>query len=617
MIRSTLSSKLLQLATASFVAVLVPGLSQALPPGEKSGVGVNLPAMNYWMSDMPVIDQFKRSSGWLTQCAYPMDANCKDFVSGASSWDTREESKMNLDEYGWVRSLPAANDTNVKFRYVSTLLFQGNMRAHPAGKYTVLYEGKGTIEYALIGTKIAAESTPGRDIVQVTNNTDSGLLISIKASDPADYIRNIRVLPPGGECSNAKGVYAPAASDCVSRGTGSFIPFEKFAPNRPWHPYFVSDLKGFRTLRFVDWGQTTHTTLANWDDRPRRRDAFWTGPSGVPIEAMLGLANTVGSDPWITLSSYVTDDFVKNFGRRAKETLDAGRTLILEYGNEPWNWGFPASLWMRDQGVAKWPNAIAKGESPYILAYNWYAYRSAQVCQIVKTQFGADANRVKCMMNGQAGNSGVSEQMLACPYAAAELGKPCSQAVDALAIAPYFGLYIGDMAHRATVATWFNEPDGGVNKLFQEILAEDANGNKVTPPLYNVTKQSNIGGAVEASKSWITTNKAVAAKHNLPLVAYEGGQHLVMGVGDTDARWRDLFIAGNRDPRMGKAYTRMIENWKAAGGQTFTMFNSVSQPSMWGAWGLKEVQFTTESAKWQAVMSYRDTKACWWTGCSN
>lgn len=109
--RTTLKSHVLRAATALCVAALAPSISQALPQGQKSGAGMNLSGWDYWVPDMPLIDQFKRSSGWLTQCYYPTNATCKDFTNGAGSWDTLEQAKMNVDENGWVKSLPAANDT--------------------------------------------------------------------------------------------------------------------------------------------------------------------------------------------------------------------------------------------------------------------------------------------------------------------------------------------------------------------------------------------------------------------------------------------------------------------------------------------------------------------------
>jgi hypothetical protein len=614
--RNSIRSHLLRAAAALCMTALVPAISHALPQGQRSAVGMNLSGWDYWVPDIPLIDQFKRGSGWLTQCYYPTDVNCKNFTGGAGSWDTLEESKLDLDEHGWVKSLPNTNDNSVKYRYVSTVLFAGNGKSQPAGKYTVLYEGKGTIEYGMIGSKVANESAPGRDIVQVAD-VDGGLLISIKATDPADYIRNVRVLPPGGVCQNAQNDYAASASDCAARGTGAFVPFEKFAIDRWWHPYFVSELKGFRTLRFMDWGKTNSNHMVNWTERPRRHDAFWAGVNGVPFEAMFDLADVTGSDPWINLGTYVNDDYAKNFGRRAKARLGVGRTLYLEYANEPWNYAFTNSHWMKDQAAAKWPDQIAKGQSAYTLQNSWYGLRSAQLCQIVKAEFGADANRVKCVANGQAANAWISNEQLSCPFAAAELGKPCGQVLNALSIAPYFAAYIGDLAVRSTVSTWYKDADGGLSKMFEEILAVDANGNKVTPPLYGKTIESKLGGAVEATKTWVVDNKAVADKFALPMLSYEGGQHLTMWGGDTDQKWQDLFIAANRDPRMGKAYTKMMENWQAAGGQTFTFYSHIARPTGWGAWGAKETQYTTQGVKWQAMLPYRDTRSCWWTGCNN
>jgi hypothetical protein len=67
---------------------------------------------------------------------------------------------------------------------------------------------------------------------------------------------------------------------------------------------------------------------------------------------------------------------------------------------------------------------------------------------------------------------------------------------------------------------------------------------------------------------------------------------------------------------MGVAYSRTLIDWQAAGGQAYALFSHVKRPSKSGAWGLKETQFDTGSAKWQAILPYRDSIACWWPGCS-
>jgi hypothetical protein len=291
--------------------------------------------------------------------------------------------------------------------------------------------------------------------------------------------------------------------------------------------------------------------------------------------------------------------------------------LIVEYSNEPWNYAFPASNWMKEQAIAKWPDQIAKGVSPYTLQSSWYGLRAAQLCKIVKAEFGADASRVKCVMGGFAQNAWTSAQEMDCPYGKAENGgQACYTNFDALAIAPYFGAYIGNMDYRSFVKTWYTDADGGLSKLFQELTGQDANGNKVTPPLYGKVKESYVDGAVAQAKTWMQSNKNEAASRGLPLLSYEGGQHLIMGNGDNDQQWLNLITAANRDPRMGVAYMQHLTDWQAVGGQQYTLFNHLGQPSKYGAWGLKETQNDTSGPKWQAILPYRDTKQCWWANCS-
>ncbi len=602
-------------ALIAAAALTMAGASHAAGIPSNHGVGVNLTGFDYWSPDFPTINQLKRAGGWLTQCTYPKDAGCTNFSNGQSGWDTLEQSKLVLDAQGYPMSLPAANDTSVKYRRVSALMFHDDSRVHPAGKYIVLYEGSGTIEYSMAGTKVATESKPGRDVVNVTNTDSNGLLLTISATDPNNHLRNIRVLPPGGVCSLDQSQFALTTEECAAQNLGSLVPFENLK-NRWWHPKFVADLKGFRTIRFLDWNRTNSSPLANWADRPQRDDAMWSGPAGVPVNMMVNLANEVGADPWINLPLHATDDYAMRWARQIKTLLAPKLNLIVEYSNEPWNYAFPAANWMKEQAAAMWPDQVAKGVSVYTLQSSWYGMRSAQLCKIVKTEFGADASRVKCVMNGFAQNAWTSAQEMDCPYAQSIIGQACYKVMDGLAIAPYFGAYIGDQSVRGTVKTWYTQPDGGVSKLFEEILGQDANGNKVTPPLYGKTKDSYIDGAVAQAKTWMQANKNEAAARGLPLMSYEGGQHLVMYPGDTDQQWLNLMTAANRDPRMGTAYTRTLADWQAVGGQVYTLFNHVYRPGKYGAWGLKETQYQESNPKWQAVLPYRDTKQCWWPNCT-
>ena len=107
----------------------------------------------------------------------------------------------------------------------------------------------------------------------------------------------------------------------------------------------------------------------------------------------------------------------------------------------------------------------------------------------------------------------------------------------------------------------------------------------------------------------------IRASRNQAALAPKRAQGITPPAGDTDKTFQSLLLAANRDPRMGVAYTKMLSDWQASGGQTFSLFNDVATPSQYGDWGLKENQFDTTAAKWMAVAKVRDTVACWWSGC--
>ncbi len=610
-----------------------------------SGMGMNLPSFDYFSTDFPTIDQFKRAQTWLTSCTDSADG-CKDFSDNHSAWDTGEEDKLDLDADGWVKSLPAKGNTEVKFRYATTIMFGGDSGAHPAGTYTVLYDGDGTLEYGGIVDWAAQNPikhvAQGRDEVKLTNGTD-GFTLRIKATSPGNYLRNIRVIPPGGVCSNARRVYVQSAADCVANGTGDYITLETLSATQIWHPSMLRDLGGVRALRFMDWGRTNSSMLASWADRPLKTDAFWTGPAGVPVSVMINLANTLQADAWINLPPHVDDNYARQLARLAKGSLNAQAKLIIEFGNEPWNWQFPATEWMRQQSAERWK--LSKDDS-YTAMHSWYGMRAVQLCQIVKAEFGAESGRVQCVSNGQAANTWVAQQQVECPYARVDLGgQTCGKYFDAVSLAPYFGGYVSSHRYREEIMShWLNLPmDQQLDKLFAELYAPDADH---PPPLAALTatspddKDAAVRGALGQSRQWMRNYKAeVAARYNLPLYTYEGGQHLIWGAdesGDTsksdayrdidrrwfaDKRWENLYIAANRDMRMKAVYTQMMKDWTESTednrNQLFTPFNYAYWAGGSGAWGLKESVFKSraESPKWDALVPYRDTVPCWWAGC--
>jgi len=600
-----------QTATPQSVATrdtTTPLNTAVAPPSTpaRSGVGMNLNQVSYFSPETPTIDLMKKASPWLTQCNGSV-ANCAALASPARAWDTLEEAKLDLDANGWVKSLPAANSTTAVYRTVSALIFSGNFQQ--LGKYVVTYDGSGTLTYNGAMSKSASESTAGRDVVNVVNNGGAAWL-TITATNPSNYIRNIRVLPPGGVCGTDMTVYAASAAACT--GKGAYTTFDKLPSTVVWHPQFLQDLKGSRTLRFMDWGQTNTNLITSWSKRTQPTAHIWSDAAGVPVEAMFDLARNVGADPWINLPAHVDDDYIHQFAKLAHAKMATQSVLYLEYGNEMWNYAFPATKWAYTQAQTVFAKQVAaSGGNPYLAETNWYMQRLVNACQIVKGEFGADASRVKCVANTQASVAYNTSSALACTYAATTLGKPCGKFIDAVAIAPYFAYYINSSKTLATVASWYTDADGGVGRLFQEILGTDSKGVSVVAPLAIVGSGAPTSGALAQIKSWAVATKAVADTYGLPMMAYEGGQGMTAS---GDAKLQALLVAANRDPRMATAYQQMMSDWRAIGGQTFNFFTDVKTNGTSGLWGLKENQFDTTAPKWQAATQWRNT-ACWWSGC--
>ena len=593
-------SSIVLLATATNS---VSASTDSSPANADSPLGANLHVLADWSSEYTFNNAFKQSRSWMTQ------AN--------GIWDSKEQAELDLDSNGYPRSLPSANDWSVQYRWVSTLMFNGIEGHYPAGEYIVLYDGTGTIEYGLDASKDWGKSSAGRDVLNVIpGKTNAGIQLSIKETDlfdTGDYIRNIRVIMPGADEHN----------------TDTF------------HPTFIENIENYKVLRFMDWMRTnwdynetgpvrsvdavetewTHplddaevspflrqaadgtgrsAEMLNWSDRPAASDSTYASEAGVPVEIMVELANTVDADPWFNMPHLATDSYIWNFATAVKNSLDSDRYIYVEYSNEVWNSGFGQSRWVERQAEAEWPNSDASGLEKRI---NWFGKRSAETCNIWKNVYGAQADKVICVMGTQAANSWVGRQALDCPMAT-ELA-PCHEHMDAVAIAPYFGQHIGNMTNEATVTAWTTQWDGGLTSLFNELkYGSQLQGDWIS--------KTNL----DEAKGYIDDYAALAADRNIDMVAYEGGQHLV-GVGNVvwNADIAELFANANRDPRMADLYEEYLAHWNAAGGQMFAVFSSTGTYSQWGNWGVREYADSGNTAKQGAVDTFIATTACDWASC--
>ena len=197
---------------------------------------------------------------------------------------------------------------------------------------------------------------------------------------------------------------------------------------------------------------------------------------------------------------------------------------------------------------------------------NWYGMHVAQICDTWKAVWGADFNRVVCLLGAQASDTYSATEALNTPFwTGAGNGPALAHAINAIAIAPYFG-------NGGVPVAWTTQSDGGLSMLFQSLTTQ----NDASIP---------AGGFLESVVTQEAAYTALGKQYNLPIVAYEGGQTFVAG---TNTALQNLYYAANRDPRMGTAYTTYLNQWKAGGGGLFIVYNDIDPYSQWGEWGALE-----------------------------
>ncbi|MEC4087640.1 hypothetical protein [Pseudoalteromonas rubra] len=587
------------------LALSLPLLA-ATSDNANSGVGINLTGINYWSSQWTTLDVMKHASNgsgqlWATSNAHTWEYN------------TGHQALLDLDEQGWPRSLPG-DSPDAPFHYVTTIIYHDNPH-HPVGEFVILYEGEGELYYS--GPELIS-SEPGRDVVRMSEN--SFFHLQIHATDPnntGNHIRNIRIIAPGGSCSDAATDYAASAADCAS--PEQFASFEHSYQERIFHPLFLDDMHQFRTLRFMQLLSTIDNPVQHWAQRNQYDYASWALNGGSPYEVAIAMSNKLGAEPWYTLPVRVDDEYIRQFARLLKTQSEGNSSIYVEFGNELWNNAWPYifdGLYLEEQGKALWPDT-----NYHDIEYrmNYYGLRSAQMCDIIKTEFAEDAGRIQCVMGGQTGVPWISEQALNCPIHAAGVGQRCADNMDVLAVGSYFAGYFADQKYLPILRDWASDGAEGLNNLFEEMDSGILHGltyNPDEPPWWQAPEQ----GALAQARDNIQGNLALAQQDGLMLAAYEGGQHLTYAGDIRDGRdtiSEALFLSANRDPRMASAFTNHLNDWQTSGAGLYVVFESIGRWDSWGAFPLKEYQTQTraQAHKYDAVLSFIEQTPCWWAGC--
>jgi hypothetical protein len=517
-------------AEKAVIAKQVPSVVNST--NKRSPMGLNLAEIVDYSSSLPFVDIFRSAR------PFPTD--------------------LDLDKSGWVRSLK-------KGQSAPTYLNWDIPGKYPSGVYKVLYEGKGKIVYGAATKTISHR--PGLDLISV-NAEKGGIQLTITKTDPKDYIRNIRVIMPGGVCDNKP--LKPVKSKFSCRG-GTFISFEESYTTNIFNPALLKFIQPFKVLRFMDMMKTNNSKISSWNERTQLNAATWSNESGAPIEVMVDLANQMHADPWFNMPHKANDDYIRHFAEYVKKNLDPDLKVYIEYSNETWNTQFEQTQYMNEQGqkLKLDPDLWQSGQ-------RYYSQRAVEIFHIWKKVFN-DADSLVRVLATQAANAYFADFVLS--------HNDAYKQTDALAIAPYFGAYLG--------------------------LAENNASKESVGGLFGRIRKIALPEAIE----WMKKNAAVAKKHHVDLIAYEGGQHLTGVLGEeNNETLNKLFDRVNRNSQMRTTYERYFDAWRKANGKLFVYFSAPGRYSKWGRWGITESLYDSrkDAPKYDAVMRFIENNPRWW-----
>jgi hypothetical protein len=532
------------------------------PPVTNPNLMLGLAGVNDWSVQQPFLDVMKTARPWIGHLP--------------GQWGGWEEADLRaagaLDADGWPLMLPP------QITGISTLVLTDlpEDAGGVTGQYVLTWEGKGSPKVE--GLARILETAEGRMLLDYAPGKGA-VILTIGVIDPLDPIRNIRLV----RADRA----APLAAGAV------------------FNPDWLARIRGVRGLRFMDWMATNDAVLASAADRPGTADYSWAR-NGVPVEVMIALANELQADPWLTLPHAASDDLVRAYAAAVKADLNPGLRVWVELSNEVWNGQFAQAAWAEAMGKERW------GQDATWLQF--YALRSAEVMGVFAAEMGGTDRMVRVIAT-QTGVKGVEEEILNAPLVVAD-GLPApANSFDAYAVTGYFSATLGSEEKLPLVRQWLADSAAAATAGAGAMgLTGAAAENHVATHRFDLAVQlasdelrnGAISGDPQDSLQQMLTeilpyHAAVAAKHGLKLVMYEGGTHVV-GYGPVveDQALTEFFTALNFSPEMGALYTDLLAGWARVSDQPFNAFVDVYSPNKWGSWGALR-HLWDDNPRWAAL----------------
>lgn len=276
----------------------------------------------------------------------------------------------------------------------------------PNGDYTIVADGVGTLNFSWpnsvtngqknVTLKFDGTSSGRTQVVNCPTVSPFGTFnIILKASEPNNYLRNIKVMRPG------------------------------YAEGAMFRTDFVESVRWAYALRFMQWLKTIGSDVVHWSDRASTSQYSAGTPAGVPYEYAFQLANTIDKAAWINIPGGADDDFVSQLATLANNAMNYDNDLYVEFSNEYWNAAYPEYHTFARLGLDA---GLSTNETQ--AALKWGGRRAAQCFQIFKQIY---KGKLCCVLAAQSANIGSFTTQINYLNSLGLLWT-----VDAFAGAPYF-----------------------------------------------------------------------------------------------------------------------------------------------------------------------------------
>jgi len=559
------------LTSATLLSRRLVGDADALPqinPDLRLPIGMNLAGIADWEPGFPFRNVMWGARVWLTRNA-----------SGSGPWTTNLVDRAPLDPDGYPREVPFAVEGVGEQQTVFTIL----PNTLSKGQYVLLFDGEG--EFSASGGTTIVNQAPGRILLEMTHSGgDLVEEIAIKRSLPENHIRNIRIVRLEDENTNLR--------------------------THPFRAEFIDYCQPWHALRFMDWLGTNHSVNRTWSER--KRISFYTQVgvggddaqsfgacdepwklkfgSGVAIELCIELCNRLGTPPWFCIPHLADDNYIEQFARLVKETLDPDLPVYIEYSNELWNRIFFQSHWAARSMLAAelietsgsappWPDGQTPTEticgirSPAFPEGTDLPERIGALCRrtfhIWENVFsGASQRRLIRVCAIQGGWPEMAKRTIRWVQA--------NGGCDAVAPAGYFG------------------PDEDIYARWQKC------GRGLT--IDDVLADMQI--ALRTHHRDMQALSQICRDMGLDLIAYEGGQH-IQPEAQGELPYNPTLSAIQTHPGMYDLYRQLFAIHASVDCKMFMAFSSVSkQGTRWGSWGhlAHYGQDVSEMPKQQALL---------------